>query len=119
MNTRPRTRPGKPGQDCKVCRTIRRFLLLAALLLVLVWSQPDWRLPPHYDYSTLVGDLFLLAFVLVFAWKYYVYRREQRAERERERAQERVRALARALDDTAAAEPAAPQDAAATEPPRP
>jgi hypothetical protein len=49
-------------------------LILAAFLLILLWSDPDWRLPPGFDYATLVGDLFLWAFLAMVAykaWRYY------------------------------------------------
>ncbi len=57
------------NKDCKTCRHIRQFLILAAVLLVLMWAQPAWRLPPGYDYTTLVGDLFLWGFLALFAFK--------------------------------------------------
>jgi hypothetical protein len=71
---RPSTDPKAKNKDCKVCRHIRQFLILAAVLLVLMWSQPDWRLPAGIDYTTLVGDLFLWAFLALFgykAWQHY------------------------------------------------
>jgi hypothetical protein len=61
------------GKDCKTCKQIRYFLVIAAAILMLMWSQPDWRLPPGFDYATLVGDLFLWAFLLVFAYKAWRY----------------------------------------------
>jgi len=67
----------KKKKDCVVCRNIRYFLIIAALLLVMVWSQPGWALPGGFDYSTLVGDLFLLAFLLTFGWKFWVYYRDK------------------------------------------
>lgn len=57
------------NKPCAVCQLIRRFLIAAAFVLILMWSQPDWRLPQSLDLSTLIGDLFLLAFVLLFAFK--------------------------------------------------
>ena len=66
-----------PGGGCRVCRTIRPFLIVAGGLIALLWSQPQWRLPPDYDYSTLVGDLFLVAFLAYFAWRVYDYRQQQ------------------------------------------
>jgi len=56
---------------------IRYFLIVAGMLLLALWARPDWRLPPGYDYSAIVGDLFLGAFVVVFVWKYWVYRRSR------------------------------------------
>lgn len=102
----PRPRPavpkagGKAGAVCKTCQTIRRFLYFAGVLLVLMWAQPDWRLPPDYDYSTLVGDAFLAVFLAVFGWKYYQYRKDQREEREAQALREaRQRELTRSPDD--------------------
>lgn len=65
------------NKDCKVCRQIRQFLILAAALLVLMWAQPDWRLPPGFDYTTLVGDLFLWAFLALFAFKAWQHYRNR------------------------------------------
>ena len=48
---------------------IRYFLIVAGMLLLALWARPDWRLPPGYDYSAIVGDLFLGAFVVVFIWR--------------------------------------------------
>ena len=63
MNKRQANKP------CAVCQLIRRFLIFAAFLLILMWSQPEWRLPAWLDGTKLVGDLFLLAFVLLLAYK--------------------------------------------------
>ncbi len=71
---RPTISTKAKNKDCKVCRHIRQFLILAAVLLVLIWAQPDWRLPAGIDYTTLVGDLFLWGFLAMFAfkaWQYY------------------------------------------------
>lgn len=70
--------PAKPPQKvCKVCQTVRHFLILAAFLLVMLWVQPEWRLPAGFDYSTLVGDLFLLAFIGMLGYKYWLYRKDR------------------------------------------
>lgn len=66
---RPNPNAKAKNKDCKVCRQIRQFLILAAALLVLLWSQPDWRLPQGIDYATLVGDVFLWGFLALFAFK--------------------------------------------------
>ena len=66
---RPTPLPKAKSKDCKVCRHIRQFLILAAALLVLMWSQPGWRLPAGIDYATLVGDVFLWSFLALFAFK--------------------------------------------------
>jgi hypothetical protein len=65
----------KSGSGCKVCRTVRPFLIVAGALLALLWSQPQWRFPEGFDYSTLVGDVFLAAFVLYIVWRVYDYRK--------------------------------------------
>ena len=65
------------NKDCKVCRRIRQFLILAAALLVMMWAQPGWRLPPGFDYTTLVGDLFLWAFLALFAFKAWQHYRDR------------------------------------------
>lgn len=67
----------KRKKTCAVCMRIRYFLIVAGMLLLALWARPDWRLPPGYDYSAIVGDLFLGAFVAVFVWKYWVYRRSR------------------------------------------
>ncbi len=67
----------KRKKTCAVCMRIRYFLIVAGMLLLALWARPDWRLPPGYDYSAIVGDLFLGAFVGVFLWKYWVYRRSR------------------------------------------
>lgn len=66
---RPRSAVEHPKNNCKFCRNVRYFLIFAAFLLVMLWTQPEWRLPAGIDYSTLVGDLFLLAFLVTFGWK--------------------------------------------------
>ena len=62
---------------CQVCQQIRRFLLLAALILALLWSQPDLRIPAWIDLTTLVGDLFLLAFLGTFGYKLWQHFRNK------------------------------------------
>jgi hypothetical protein len=61
------TTQAKPG--CKVCRTVRPFLIVAVSLIALLWSRPDWRLPDGFDYSTIVGDVFALVCVLYVVWR--------------------------------------------------
>lgn len=70
------TTQDKPG--CKVCRTVRPFLIVAVGLIALLWSQPDWRFPEGFDYSAIVGDVFALVFVLYLAWRVYQYRKTER-----------------------------------------
>ncbi len=81
------TNPQKP---CKACQLIRRFLLLAAGLLGVLYLRPDWRLPPGFDYGKLVGDLFALVFVLLLGWKIYQYRRDLKSGAEKDRIRRRI-----------------------------
>ena len=74
----PRSRhtPMTPKRGvCKICKQLRYFLVVAVCLLVLMWVQPDWRLPQGFDYNVLVGDLFLWAFIGLFVYKLWEYRR--------------------------------------------
>lgn len=54
--------------------------MVALVLVVGLWAQPDWALPAGWDYSTLVGDLFLLAFVLLLAMKFRHYRKARQQD---------------------------------------
>lgn len=63
---------------CKICKQLRYFLVVAACLLMLMWVQPEWRLPQGIDYNVLIGDLFLWAFIGLFAYKLWEYRRSQK-----------------------------------------
>lgn len=63
---------------CKICKQLRYFLVVAVCLLVLMWVQPDWRLPQGIDYNVLVGDVFLWAFIGLFVYKLWDYRRSQK-----------------------------------------
>jgi hypothetical protein len=74
----PRVNKRTVGKVCAVCLQIRRFLIAAGFLLVMMWAKPDWSLPVGLDYTTLVGDLFLGVFVLLLGWKYYRYRQDNR-----------------------------------------
>ena len=76
-NMPPKTPLKPPQKPCKVCQTVRHFLILAAFLLIMLWVNPEWRLPAGYDYSTLVGDLFLLAFIGMVGYKYWLYRKDR------------------------------------------
>lgn len=69
---------GRDPKDCPICRFMRRFLLVAAFLLIAIWAQPDWALDPGIDYGALVGDAFALLFIAVLIWKVLAYRRERR-----------------------------------------
>ena len=69
---------GSDPNNCPLCRFLRRFLFVAAFLLVAIWAQPDWALAPGVDYGALVGDGFALIFVIVLVWKALAYRKEKR-----------------------------------------
>ncbi len=80
MSTRePRYRPASPMTQkkgvCKICKQLRYYLVVAVALLTLMWVQPDLRFPQGIDYNVLVGDLFLWAFVGLFVYKLWQYRR--------------------------------------------
>ncbi len=79
MKKRSILQQASASRGCKVCRTVRPFLIVALSLIALLWSKPDWRLPPDYDYSTLVGDLFLVGCLGYLAWRVYDYRKQARA----------------------------------------
>gem|GEM_PF-2964251 len=79
-----------PKLPCKACQLIRRFLLLAAGLLGVLYLQPDWRLPAGINYGKLIGDLFALVFVLLLGWKIYQYRRDLKSGAEKDRIRRRV-----------------------------
>lgn len=80
MSTRePRYRTPSPMTQkkgvCKICKQLRYYLVVAAALLMLMWVQPEIRLPGGIDYNVLIGDLFLWAFLALFAYKLWDYRR--------------------------------------------
>ena len=73
---RSRSKPNTPLKGgCRICKQLRYFIVLAICLLVLMWVQPDWRLPQGIDYNLLVGDLFLWAFIALLVYKFWQYRR--------------------------------------------
>ena len=72
-------RPGNNWRNCPSCKRIRAFLLLAAVILVAMWTQPDLALPPGFDYPKLIGDLFGLVFLALLGWQVWRYVRERRA----------------------------------------
>lgn len=60
---------------CKICKQLRYFLVVAVCLIVLMWVQPEWRLPEGIDYNILVGDIFLWAFIALLVYKVWEHRR--------------------------------------------
>lgn len=78
----PRSKPPRPGtnwRDCPACKRIRAFLLLAVVILVAMWTQPELALPTGFDYPKLLGDVFAVVFVVLLGWQLWRYLRERRA----------------------------------------
>lgn len=95
-------------KPCAVCMRIRKFLYVAAVLLAVMWLKPEWRLPAGYNYSAIVGDLFVAAFVAVFAYKWWEHKRDvkRNGETQEERfdkLRERTNSIVAALDEPTAA----------------
>ncbi len=76
----PRSLPSDPSKkrNCPSCRLIRLFLLVAAFLLIALWTQPELLLPKGIDLGKLVGDLVAVLFVLLLGWQIWRYVRERR-----------------------------------------
>jgi len=72
--------PRDAAQVCGTCRLVRRFLLAVAFLAVVYLTSPGWRLPEGFDYSAMAGDAFLLAFLVVLAYRFRQYRRSAQAQ---------------------------------------
>ncbi|UFS56060.1 hypothetical protein LN050_09910 [Comamonadaceae bacterium M7527] len=109
-------------KPCLVCMRIRKFLYVAAIILAVMWLKPEWRLPPGYNYSAILGDLFVAAFVIVFAYKWWEHKRdikangdtqEERFEKLRERTNKIVAELDESADSAAPTSPAKPPEAQA------
>ena len=81
---------------CEVCVRIRWFMAIAIPLVVLIGAQSDIPLPniPLHD---IAANGILLGLVVIFAWRYYEYRRDKKA-------------LARLLDRKAQYEEDSPED---------
>ena len=78
----PRSKPQRPAtnwRNCPSCKRIRAFLLLAAVILVAMWTQPELALPPGFDYPKLIGDLFAVVFVVLLVWQIWRYIKERQA----------------------------------------
>ena len=85
---------------------IRKFLYVAAVILAVMWLKPEWRLPPGYNYSAILGDLFVAAFVIVFAYKWWEHKRDVKingdTQEERfEKLRERTNKIVADIDDSA------------------
>jgi uncharacterized membrane protein YccC len=81
---------------CKVCIRIRGFMAIAIPLVVLIGAQSEMPLLniPLHD---IAANGILVALVVIFAWRYYEYRRDKKA-------------LARLLDRKAQYEEDSPED---------
>jgi len=81
---------------CEVCVRIRWFMAFAIPLVVLIGAQSEIPLPniPLHD---IAANGILVALVVIFAWRYYEYRRDKKA-------------LARLLDRKAQYEEDSPED---------
>lgn len=93
-------------KPCVVCMRIRKFLYVAAVILAVMWLKPEWRLPPGYNYSAILGDLFVAAFVIVFAYKWWEHKRDVKingdTQEERfEKLRERTNKIVADIDDSA------------------
>ena len=81
---------------CKVCIRIRWFMAIAIPLVVLIGAQSEMPLPNIPLHDTAANGI-LVALVVIFAWRYYEYRRDKKA-------------LARLLDRKAQYEEDSPED---------
>ncbi len=70
------------AQVCGTCLLVRRFLLAVGFLAVAYLTSPQWHLPEGVDYDTLVGDVFLVMFLVVLAYRFRQYRRRTQADPE-------------------------------------
>jgi hypothetical protein len=62
-------------RTCRACVWTRYFLVVAAVLVIGLWSGSAIVLPEGFDYSLLVGDVFLWAFLAVLVVKWIQWRR--------------------------------------------
>lgn len=60
------------GPDCRVCRLIRVYLLVAVPVVLMMWLQPNFRIPVGIDGRQVVGYAFGVGVVLMVAYRYYV-----------------------------------------------
>lgn len=68
------------GPNCRVCRLIRVYLLVAIPVLMMMWIRPDFQIPAGIDGRTFVGYVFGIGVVVMFAYKYYtdIYKKRRR-----------------------------------------
>ena len=55
---------------CKACRTIRLFILSVIPLIFLIGTNQGINLP-DWDFHNLIGDFFLVLFLIVLGWRVY------------------------------------------------
>lgn len=68
------------GPNCKVCRLIRVYLLVAIPVLLLMVIRPEFQIPAGVDARAVVGYVFGVGVILMFTYKYYIdiYRKKRR-----------------------------------------
>ena len=68
------------GPNCKVCRLIRVYLLVAVPVLMMMWMRPNFQIPAGVDGRAVVGYAFGIGVVAMFAYKYYIdiYRKKRK-----------------------------------------
>ena len=68
------------GPNCKVCRLIRVYLLVAVPVLMMMWIRPDFQIPAGIDGRAVIGYAFGVGVVLMVAYKYYtdIYRKKRK-----------------------------------------
>ena len=68
------------GPNCRVCRLIRVYLLVAIPVLMMMWIRPDFQIPAGVDGRAVVGYVFGIGVVVMFVYKYYtdIYKKRRR-----------------------------------------
>ena len=68
------------GPNCKVCRLIRVYLLVAIPVLMMMWIRPEFQIPAGIDARAIIGYAFGSGVVLMFLYRYYVdiYRKKRK-----------------------------------------
>ena len=60
--------PPKNKPNCKACKTIRYFLMSVIPLIFFIGTNQEFKLP-GWNFHALVGDLFLVIFLVVLGWR--------------------------------------------------
>ena len=68
------------GPNCKTCRLVRVYLLVAIPFILMMWVKPDFNIPPNIDGHAVVGYFFGGGAALMIAWRYYfdIYRKKNK-----------------------------------------